>query len=82
MAEGRARERLWPRSLRGQVLLAVMLALLVAQAVSAALLLRATENRRDAAVLNAAALQLVRQDAPRLIQPIQPASARRWVKPQ
>ena len=65
MAENRARLRLYPSSLRGQVLLAVMLALLVAQAVSAALLLRAAESRREAAVLNAAALQLVRQDAPR-----------------
>ena len=57
--------KLWPGSLRGQVLLAVMLALLVAQAVSAALLLRAADNRRDAAMLNAAAIQLVRQDRPR-----------------
>ncbi len=57
--------RLMPRSLRGQVLLAVILALLAAQAVSAALLLNAAEGRRDAAMLNAAALQLVRQDAPR-----------------
>ena len=65
MAEGRSRLRLWPRSLRGQVLLAVMLALLVAQGVSAVLLLRAADNRRDAAMLNAAALQLVRQEAPR-----------------
>ncbi|OZA92834.1 MAG: two-component sensor histidine kinase [Erythrobacter sp. 34-65-8] len=59
--------RLMPGSLRGQVLLAVMLALLVAQGVSAALLLRAAENRRDAAMLNAAALQLVRQEAPRTL---------------
>ena len=57
--------RVMPRSLRGQVLLAVILALLAAQAVSAALLLNAAESRRDAAMLNAAALQLVRQDAPR-----------------
>ncbi|MCL4674117.1 MAG: HAMP domain-containing protein [Sphingomonadaceae bacterium] len=56
--------KLWPGSLRGQVLLAVMLALLVAQAVSAVLLLRAADNRRDAAMLNAAAIQLVRQDRP------------------
>ncbi|QYU70889.1 HAMP domain-containing histidine kinase [Leptolyngbya sp. 15MV] len=57
--------RLWPRSLLGQVLLAVMAALLVAQAASAVLLVRAAENRRDAAMLNAAALQLVRQQEPR-----------------
>ena len=46
--------RLWPRSLLGQTLLAVALALLVAQAVSAVLLYRAAESRREAAVLNAA----------------------------
>lgn len=61
--------RLIPGSLHGQVLLAVMLALLVAQGVSAALLLGAAENRRDAAMLNAAALQLVRQEAPRPERP-------------
>ena len=60
--------RLWPRSLRGQVLVAVMLALLAAQAVSAVLLLRAAEHRRDAAMLSAAALQLVRQEAPREVE--------------
>lgn len=56
--------RLWPRSLRNQVLLAVMLALLVAQAVSAVLLLRAADNRREAVTLNVAALQLVRHERP------------------
>ncbi len=56
---------LWPKSLLGQVLLAVTAALLVAQAASAVLLLRAAENRRDAAMLNVAALQLVRQQEPR-----------------
>lgn len=54
-----------PKSLLGQVLLAVMAALLVGQAASAVLLVRAAENRRDGAMLNAAALQLVRQQAPR-----------------
>lgn len=67
MAERPKRIRMWPGSLRGQVLLAVMLALLVAQAVSAGLLLRAAENRREAAMLNAVTLQLVRQDAPPLM---------------
>ncbi len=51
--------RLWPRNLLGQTLLAVALALLVAQAVSAVLLYRAAENRREAAVLNAAAISLL-----------------------
>ncbi len=54
-----------PRSLLGQVLLAVMAALLVGQAASALLLVRAAENRRDEAMLGAAALQLVRQPEPR-----------------
>jgi signal transduction histidine kinase len=57
--------RFLPKSLLGQVLLAVIAALLVGQAVSAVLLVRAAENRRDAAMLSAAALQLVRQAEPR-----------------
>lgn len=51
--------RLWPRSLLGQVLLAVAVALLFAQTLSAVLLLRAGDTRRDQAALNAAALRLV-----------------------
>lgn len=51
--------RLWPRNLLGQTLLAVALALLVAQAVSAMLLWRSVENRREAAILNAAAISLL-----------------------
>ncbi len=57
--------RLWPRSMLGQVLLSVALALLVAQCIAAVLLLNAAEARRDNAMLNAVAFQLVRQDAPR-----------------
>lgn len=51
--------RLWPRSLLGQVLFAVALALLAAQAISGALLYRAAEQRREAATLHAAAFRLV-----------------------
>ena len=51
--------RLWPRSLLGQTLLAVALALLVAQGLSAVLLYRAAENGRQNAILNAAALDLL-----------------------
>ncbi|GAA4642651.1 hypothetical protein GCM10023115_06840 [Pontixanthobacter gangjinensis] len=51
--------RLWPKSLLGQMLLAVALALLVAQAISATLLYRASENRREQIALNAAAFRLV-----------------------
>ena len=49
---------LWPRSLRGQVLLAVGLALLLAQGISAALLYGAQRDRREAALVHAAAIRL------------------------
>ena len=58
--------RLWPRSLQGQVLLAVALALLLVQGVSAVLLYRAQADRREAALVHAAALRIfaaVREDA-------------------
>lgn len=51
--------RLWPRSLQGQLLLAVALALLVAQGISAALLWRAQAERREAALVHGAAIKLV-----------------------
>jgi signal transduction histidine kinase len=50
--------RLWPRSLQGQLLLAVALALLLAQAISAVLLYRAGAERREAALVHAAAIRL------------------------
>lgn len=50
--------RLWPRSLQGQLLLAVAGALLLAQAISAALLYRAGAERREAALVHAAAIRL------------------------
>lgn len=53
-----ARVSLVPRSLFGQVVLAVTLALLFAQLVSAVLLYRASELRRDVGLVNAAAFQL------------------------
>ena len=64
-------KRLWPRSLQGQVLLAVALALLLVQGISAVLLYRAQADRREAALVHAAALRIfaaVREDAglPRL----------------
>ncbi|MGJ8598204.1 sensor histidine kinase [Sulfitobacter sp.] len=52
-------KRLLPSSLLGQVMASVALALLVAQIVSVTLLYRAGEDRREAAILTAAALQLV-----------------------
>lgn len=51
--------RLWPKSLLGQVLLAIALALLVAQSISAVLLWRAAEDRREQASINAVAFRLV-----------------------
>lgn len=51
--------RLWPRSLLGQVLLAVAVALLVAQAISAVLLFRAAEERREQHVVGSLAVQLI-----------------------
>ncbi len=50
---------LWPRSLQGQLLLAIALALLVAQGISAFLLFRAAEQRREMGALNGLAFQLV-----------------------
>ncbi len=48
----------WPRSLQGQMLLAIALALLVAQSLSGALLWRAQHERREAAVVSSAAFRL------------------------
>lgn len=50
--------RFWPRSLQGQLLLAVAVALLLAQAISAALLYRAQAERREDALIHAAAIRL------------------------
>ena len=52
--------RLLPSSLLGQVLVAVAVALLVAQIVSATLLYRAAQNRIEAGQLNAVAISLLR----------------------
>ncbi|MBX7494827.1 HAMP domain-containing protein [Qipengyuania sp. 6B39] len=51
--------RLVPRSLFGQVMLATAAALLIAQAISTTLLYRAAEQRRELAIANTAAFQLV-----------------------
>jgi len=50
---------LLPKSLLGQMLLSVAFALLVAQTLSAVLLYRAEEQRREAGLINALAFQLV-----------------------
>lgn len=51
--------RLWPKSLKGQLLAAVAVALLLAQGFSAILLYRAQSERREAAVVHAAAFRLL-----------------------
>lgn len=51
--------RQWPRSLLGQTLLALAVALLGAQTIYASLLYRAANERREAALLNAAAFELI-----------------------
>jgi signal transduction histidine kinase len=53
--------RVLPKSLLGQMLLAVALALLVAQAISAVLLYRSIEQRREMGYANGLAFQLVAQ---------------------
>ena len=50
--------RILPKSLRGQLLLAVAAALLLAQGISAALLYRAQTERREAALVHGAAMRL------------------------
>ena len=54
--------RLFPRSLMGQLVLAVAMALIVAQAISGLLLWRGIEERRDAELVNSIALRLVNAD--------------------
>lgn len=51
--------RFLPKSLLGQMLLSVAFALLVAQTLSATLLIRAEQQRREAGVINTLAFQLV-----------------------
>ncbi len=50
--------RIWPRSMQGQILLSLALALLLAQSLSAALLYNARQERREAATLHNAAMRL------------------------
>lgn len=51
--------RLWPRSLMGQMLLAVALALLVVQGVGAFLIYQAQAERRETILINGAAFRLL-----------------------
>ncbi|MEM6907348.1 MAG: ATP-binding protein [Pseudomonadota bacterium] len=58
-------KRLLPQSLLGQVMLVLALGLLVAQAISAVLLYRAAEQRRDASVVNSIGFRLIAEQATR-----------------
>jgi signal transduction histidine kinase len=51
--------RLWPRSLQGQVLLAIALALLVAQTISAVLIWKEQNHRRESNMVSSAAFRLL-----------------------
>ncbi|MEY4722454.1 MAG: hypothetical protein RIQ46_2179, partial [Pseudomonadota bacterium] len=51
--------RFWPHSLKGQLLLAVALALLLAQGFSAVLIYRAQMERREEGIVHAAAFRLL-----------------------
>lgn len=51
--------RLWPKSLLGQMLLSVAVALLIAQGLSGLLLWRAEEQRRETGMLNAIAFRVI-----------------------
>ncbi len=78
--------RQWPRSLLGQTLLALALALLGAQAIYATLLYRAADERREVALLNAAAFELIsgpfrlRSEATRPLPGVELRGARRVVR--
>ena len=67
--------RLLPRSLRGQLLLAVAVALLLAQGISAALLYRAQTERREAALVHGAAMRLFAANHDEAMQGPHPAGA-------
>lgn len=51
--------RQWPRSLLGQTMLALAFALLASQAIYASLLYRAADERREVALLNTAAFEIL-----------------------
>ena len=54
-----SRLRFWPRSLQGQVLTAIALALLVAQTISAVLIWREQSYRRESSMVSSAAFRLL-----------------------
>ncbi len=64
--------RLWPRSLQGQLLVAIALALLLAQGISAVLLYRSQAERRDAALIHTAAMRLFGEIRDAGLRPLHP----------
>jgi len=56
--------RLWPSSLKGQILMAIALSLLLAQAISAVLIYRAQKEMRESAIIHAAAFRLLADISP------------------
>lgn len=57
-------KRFWPRSLQGQLLFAIALALLLAQSISAVLLYRAQSEMREYGMVHAAAFRLLAAEWP------------------
>jgi len=68
--------RFWPSSLLGQMLLAVAAALLVAQGISAGLVWRAQEQKRESSLIGSLAFQLVAE--PRFDYRAGPNGERPW----
>lgn len=66
--------RLWPRSLQGQLLLSVAIALLLVQNFSAFLLYRGQMERREVAVIHAAAFRLLSPMPPDYVMRMRPAA--------
>ncbi len=66
----------WPSSLLGQTMIALALALLVAQAIYASLLYRAADERREVALINTAAFELISGPFRLQAEAIRPPSGR------
>jgi signal transduction histidine kinase len=75
MAEHPKRFPLWPRSLQGQMLLAIALALMVAQGLSAALMWRMQHERHFAGLVNYAAFSLLGRNPRAQIGPMRTPDA-------
>ena len=72
--------KLWPKSLLGQVLLSVAVALLVAQAISATLLFRAAEERRQQMLVSELVFKLAAASAGRVAPSGRDGMRRLWIE--